>query len=138
MFKTKIEDFKKNKTNINEINFSELPKSAGIYLIGIKDLNTELIIMENTTAIKKYTSKSLLYKKPDLKRKLENSFDEILYIGKAEAKNGGLKKRITDFLKYANGQPVAHRGGRALWQIQNWQEKLVLYWWMIILLYARD
>jgi hypothetical protein len=39
-----------------------------------------------------------------------------------------LKKRISDFIKYANGQPVAHRGGRALWQIQNWQEKLVLYW----------
>ena len=39
----------------------------------------------------------------------------ILYFGKADA----LRKRIKDLVRFAAGEPVAHWGGRYLWQISG-------------------
>lgn len=43
---------------------------------------------------------------------------DILYIGKAGGKNlkATLRQRIVALLRFGNGEPVAHWGGRLLWQ----------------------
>ncbi len=44
--------------------------------------------------------------------------DQILYIGKAGRKNT-LRKRVRSFIYFGKGKPVAHRGGKYIWQIAN-------------------
>lgn len=49
---------------------------------------------------------------------------EVLYIGKARV----LKKRISQLLDFGQGKPVAHWGGRLLWQIDGSVDTLVVAW----------
>jgi hypothetical protein len=52
--------------------------------------------------------------------------DGLLYIGKAKKSSGrGLRKRITEFVKYGYSMVNNHRGGRAIWQLDNNKELLI-------------
>jgi|SRR5258708_6868194 len=53
----------------------------------------------------------------------------VLYIGKAGSENGRatLRSRMRQLLKFAAGQPVGHRGGRLLWQVEDAQEFVVAW-----------
>jgi len=132
-FEQEINKYLKNKSNINEIKFSDLPKTSGIYVVALAD-NKKIEIAETTSAIKEYTDSkgkkhNLIYLKSELENKLEHVDKRILYIGKAEAKDGGLFNRISQLIKYSNGDCNNHRGGRALWQIKDWENVLILYWY---------
>jgi hypothetical protein len=50
----------------------------------------------------------------------------ILYVGKAGPSAGRtLRKRILELVRFGSGEPIAHRGGRALWQLAGiWQSKI--------------
>jgi len=52
-----------------------------------------------------------------------------LYIGKAgsQVQNATLQRRIKAFLDFGGGQPVAHWGGRLIWQLQN-SDSLLICW----------
>lgn len=50
----------------------------------------------------------------------------ILYIGKASGKKG-LHQRLQQYMKYGWNKAVNHKGGRAIWQIQNAGMLLLTY-----------
>lgn len=63
--------------------------------------------------------------------KLHNKFalcteHKTLYIGKAEGKRG-LQQRLKQYMDYSQGKGTIHRGGRAIWQIENAEFLLVAY-----------
>lgn len=132
-FNDDIRKYLKNGKQIKELlnNYSSLPKSSGIYIVTTEeDENVEFL--DTTTAITEYIKdgqvKNLLYDKAKLAEKYSKGNKKVLYIGKAECKNGGLQKRIKQLLDYALGKNKIHRGGRALWQIKDW-DKLILYYY---------
>jgi len=87
---------------------------------------------DTTTAISSYKGKSMLYDSKTLIIKHKNQFlkgveiDSIdrytLYIGKAK----NLFRRICQLVEYAYGESEVHRGGRALWQMENWEDELYI------------
>ena len=48
---------------------------------------------------------------------------KVLYIGKAKS----LRKRISQYLRFGDGKPVGHWGGRYIWQLTDAQ-KLIFCW----------
>lgn len=73
----------------------------------------------DTTAIKEYSNKSMIYDMGLLNDKFDKSDNEILYIGKAGGKKNKLKQRIRQYVRYGYGEVNNHRGGRAIWQIAD-------------------
>ena len=130
-FKSEIASYKQNKTLIKNIDFSKISKKPGIYIAELVD-NKKIEILNTTTAITEYIkngkTKNLIYSKSKLLNKLSLCDKGILYVGKAEAKDGGLNTRISQLIDYAYGKCDNHRGGRALWQIKDWENILNLYW----------
>lgn len=51
---------------------------------------------------------------------------EVLYVGKATAR-GGLRKRVDEYRRHGAGEPVAHSGGRTVWQLEDRDELLVAW-----------
>ena len=49
---------------------------------------------------------------------------KVLYIGKAKS----LRKRISQYLRFGDGRPVGHWGGRYIWQLADAQE--LIFCWM--------
>ena len=49
---------------------------------------------------------------------------KVLYIGKAKS----LRKRISQYLRFGDGKPVGHWGGRYIWQLADAQEHI--FCWM--------
>lgn len=50
--------------------------------------------------------------------------ETVIYIGMT---NQTLRKRIRTYLRFGNGEPVGHWGGRFIWQLAD-HEDLVFYW----------
>jgi excinuclease UvrABC nuclease subunit len=47
----------------------------------------------------------------------------VIYIGKADI----LRKRLRKYMRFGEGKPVAHHGGRLIWQLGDNQEVLVCW-----------
>lgn len=62
---------------------------------------------------------------------------KIIYVGKAGPKaKRTLRRRIGELVRFGSGEPVAHRGGRALWQLEGiWDAQIA---WKIIRRDPRD
>ena len=132
-FNQEISKYLKNKSNIKNLERSNIPKTSGIYIVELAD-NKKINILETSSAKKEYKDykgkiHNLIYTKTELENKLLTVDKKILYIGKAEAKQGGLFDRISQLIKYAYGNCDNHRGGRALWQIKDWENILNIYWY---------
>ena len=62
-----------------------------------------------------------------LQKKYENCKNKkLLYIGKAGGEKG-LKQRLRQYVLYGYNESKVHKGGRAVWQIEDAQELLVEY-----------
>lgn len=47
---------------------------------------------------------------------------QLLYLGKAglgASANRGLRKRIGEYLRFGQGEPIGHWGGRLIWQVED-------------------
>ena len=101
-----------------------IPAESGIYKIYMPS-DFEIVISSGTDAVNTYKGRSLLYPTEKLEDKwsvIQKADKEgILYIGKAD----DLRKRITELIEYGYGKPVPHRGGRAVWQLENNKKLLI-------------
>lgn len=127
-FEKTIEKYLKNEIKLNDavknLQSMSFPKENGIYIVRTKDVNIEF--SNTTTAIKEYDGRNLLYDKKELQEKFEKGDRKTLYIGKAEG-NNGLEQRVKKLLRYSISEYKKHTGGRALWQIKDWQSLECLY-----------
>jgi hypothetical protein len=104
--------------------YTGVPLECGVYVVRIPD-NFNVEILETTTAITEYRGRNLLYNATMLRDKYAISIDKnILYYGKAN-RNGGLRARVKEFVRYGYGETSNHRGGRAIWQIRNNKQLLI-------------
>lgn len=90
-----------------------------------KDMEVEFTMF--TTAIDIYNGRNLLYDPNGLITKYEKSDKEILYIGKAGGNNSNLKQRIRQLVQYGYRMYKNHRGGSAIWQINDNKRLLIGY-----------
>ena len=116
-----------------KIVLNEVPDKKGIYFVIYKDCN-QLEIDKDCFIFKKencpieadrkrYSMKKLTEKLK--KYNNESQRNNILYIGKAEPKKG-LKQRIEQYLQTGKDKHGNHNGGKAIWQIDNTDNLLVL------------
>lgn len=110
---------------------NSISNNNGCYIVYTPE-NFEVIIKRTTDAVSSYikngVTKNLIYPELKLNTKLNSIHNRtILYIGKAERGDGGLRKRITEFVRYGYGLCNNHRGGRAIWQIENNKALLLDY-----------
>lgn len=126
-----MKTFAELKKELDRKGLEEIPNKNGYYIV-YKPEGFEIKIKESTDAIFSYIKngkmKYLIYPKEKLINKLNRVQNtEILYIGRAEREKGGLRGRITEFVKYGYGLCNNHRGGRAIWQIENNKALLLDY-----------
>lgn len=100
---------------------SSIPDAPGIYWI-LAPEGMPILFHERA-----YHSKAQIYPLEKLHNKFENCTEhKTLYIGKAEGKHG-LRQRLKQYMDYGQGKGNIHRGGRAIWQIENSDFLLVAY-----------
>lgn len=113
---------------IDEINWniSIIPKKQGVYLILNKAENCPGFLGVGSGGHFKG-------KNPNVPiEKLEDNWIEhskVIYIGKAGGGNSKatLQSRLLQYMKFGQGSPVGHWGGRYIWQLRD-SGKLVICW----------
>ncbi len=120
-----MKTFEELKHELDQNGYLDIENCSGIYKVYLpKDFEVE--IKPDTDAIEEYRGRSILYDVGKLEDKYSrisaiNDEDKYLfYIGKADQSRGrGLRKRVTEFVKYGYGLCDNHRGGRAIWQLKT-------------------
>lgn len=93
-----------------------VPREAGIYVV-LRTSTTTPEILEITRA-----RAGSAYPLRDLEARWVTG-TPVLYIGKAEAKAGGLHKRLGQYARKGS----SHAGGRSIWQLAD-QDELLVAW----------
>lgn len=90
-----------------------VPEVSGVYRI----LRPEGMPIRFTEQA--YNPSAKLYSAEQLSHKYSACTNqEILYIGKADGKKG-LRQRLKQYMNYGWGHATNHKGGRAIWQIED-------------------
>lgn len=95
---------------------ARVPTEAGIYVV-LRPAATSPELLELTRA-----RAGSAYPLDDLAARWVSG-TPVLYIGKAEAKVGGLRKRLGQFAR----KGASHQGGRSIWQLAD-QDELLVAW----------
>ena len=104
-----------------------VPAEPGVYLF-LRNPAFTCAFLQVGTGPPQHRDKQLNYAVEELeKRWIEDAL--VLYVGKAGGVNiaSTLRSRIHEMVQYGQGVPVAHRGGRSIWQISN-SEALEVCW----------
>jgi len=128
--------FSELKRQLDNNSLSSIPNKNGYYIVYSPE-GFEIKFNSQTDAVKSYVKRGeiidLVYPLEILNSKLEavqsikdKEYRDILYIGKAEGGNG-LRQRIKQFVGYGYKTSNNHRGGRAIWQIENNKSLLLDY-----------
>lgn len=102
--------------------------SPGVYAV-LRPEGSQLLLTEASTGFW-YQGRNPAYRLAKLQKKWDLR-TPVLYIGKAGDMDGGgitLWQRLQLFRRYGAGENVAHRGGRAIWQIQGAASQLRVCW----------
>lgn len=104
---------------------SQVPKQKGIYFV------------LNNNGAPSFLQKSVggHFKGKDptvsIKKLRENWVNEtlVLYIGKAGGTgiNATLQSRLKQYMRYGEGTPVGHQGGRYIWQLEQNRDLIICY-----------
>lgn len=103
-----------------------VPTNIGVYAIINKGIVLKSQPFKEKSPVLFYNEKPLSYSTEKLKKAWETSNHQVLYIGKTEGKLG-LKKRISNLMKFGEGENTPHRAGRSIWQIENCKEFNIYY-----------
>ena len=93
--------------------------SPGVYAV-LRPEGSDLLLTETNTGFW-YQGRNPAYRLAKLQKRWDLP-TPVLYIGKAGDIEGGgtsLWQRLQLFRRYGAGENVAHRGGRAIWQVQG-------------------
>ena len=111
----------------------ELKGKKGIYFIKLPKAKEKIAINFNSCIpCHEKEEKSKPYKKVDLEEKINKTIingERILYIGKAGGKNqkSDLYTRLNQYMKYLFRKGKIHRGGRAIAQINGFENLICEY-----------
>ena len=103
-----------------------VPKKKGIYLVLCPDEKSPVFVEKGTGGFFKE-------KDPNVSiQELEENWIEgesILYIGKAggNTSKATLQSRIAQYMRFGQGKPVGHWGGRLIWQLKDAKDLLVCW-----------
>lgn len=98
-----------------------IPEAPGVYWV-LRPEGMPIRFTEHT-----YNHSAKIYPVEVLSHKYEGCKDqEILYIGKADGKKG-LRQRLKQYMNYGWAQATNHKGGRAIWQIEDAEFLLLTY-----------
>lgn len=98
-----------------------LPRSKGVYIVYRESLGKPNFREEGTGGL--YQGKDPNVTEDTLwKNWIDNA--NILYIGQT---GGSLRNRIRLYMRFGNGKPVAHWGGRLIWQLSDSENLLIAY-----------
>jgi hypothetical protein len=100
---------------------SHLPTSPGVYAVSYGGSRPSTWATDSVGGWHKGRSPSV--KSPELDANWVDETD-IVYIGKTDRT---LAKRITEFARFGNGEPVGHWGGRLIWQLPE-PSQLMIGW----------
>ena len=98
-----------------------VPTGKGIYVVFRESYENPEFLTKGTGGLHK--GKDLNYPVEELVEKWVYK-EQIIYIGKTDQ---SLRKRISAFMKYGSGYDVAHRGGRAIWQLSDSADFIVAW-----------
>jgi hypothetical protein len=106
-------------------NYNIIPESMGVYFVINHNLEP-LFLMQSIGG--HFKGKNPTVDIPVLKNNWIES-PSVIYIGKAGGlnSNANLKKRLKQYLRFGQGYPVGHWGGRFIWQLSN-SKKLIIAW----------
>jgi len=105
--------------------YKEVKNEKGVYVVCMP-LNFKVNITSNTSATKEHKRRSMLYEKSLLLKKWVPQ-SVILYFGKAGGQSNRLRQRISQYVRYGYDEGNNHRGGRAIWQLDNSKNLLIGY-----------
>jgi len=105
--------------------FREIPEVPGIYCVLRPDLMAPRFRERSSGGHFKRKDPTVSVRVLEEKW-VENSL--FLYFGKAGGKGRAtLRSRIEQYVRFGNGKPVAHWGGRYIWQMKDSQD-LIICW----------
>ena len=109
----KISDLRKNN--------SVIPQQMGVYMI-VRESVKDPVFLE-TGSGGHFKGKNPNVTLGELKRNC------VVYIGKAGSvsSRATLRSRLLQYLKFGDGMPVGHWGGRYIWQLED-HEDLLMCW----------
>lgn len=101
----------------------EIPPACGVYAV-VRDGESNPKFTAQSRA-GRFKQQDPSYPVADLEKKWVRG-TPILYIGKAgPSTRRTLRKRIHELVRFGSGEAVAHRGGRALWQLSGiWSARI--------------
>lgn len=103
-----------------------VPERPGVYVVLRPDGVQPTFLPSSQAGRHKGKNPSLSV--DDLRSRWVNEAD-VLYVGKAggEPSKATLRKRLTQYVRFGRGHPAGHCGGRAIFQISDW-ENLMVAW----------
>lgn len=105
-----------------KVSCKQIPNEPGIYVV-LGNYNEVPEFLEKGSGPEYHSNKPMNYSI----KKLEDKWVDhtlIVYIGKSD---NSLKHRIETYISFGKGEDVAHRGGRAIWQLPD-SDNLVIGW----------
>lgn len=106
---------------------SEVPLDPGVYLVWRESARAPTFVAVSTGGWFKARNPSV--SSEFLTTKWVDGA-QVLYIGKGDASalgRRGLRKRLTEYLRFGAGDPVGHWGGRLIWHLED-ADQLRLFW----------
>ena len=107
-------------------NHSQIPTTRGVYMVLRTIMDEPIFLEKGSSGYFKGTDPNVAIK--ILQEKWVYN-TPVVYIGKAGGKKNKttLRSRILQYLKFGQGKPVGHKGGRYIWQLND-SEELLFCW----------
>jgi len=114
----------KSIRELRRTKLSDVPQRRGVYLV-VRAATTLPVFLAMSVG-GYFKGKNPTVESSLLKEKWVPGAAAV-YVGKAGGKGATLRSRLGQYLKFGDGRPVGHRGGRYIWQIKDCESLLVCW-----------